>query len=119
MVNWYFIGMIFTLLGLFFLHRRQRDIDREKRMQYWREQSAFHQNLNQMRETARASIQSFSGLMANGIGTRSDGSHSPVHQQGTTRSSRSGLRNKMAADDGSSDYDESPLHSPRVSASFR
>lgn len=65
--------MIGTLVGLFFLHRRNRDQQREKRVQYWREQvrhwristsflpdllnqNAFHQNLLQMRETARASI---------------------------------------------------------------
>ncbi|KAF9264276.1 hypothetical protein L218DRAFT_863363 [Marasmius fiardii PR-910] len=97
-------GMLATLLGLFFLHRRQRDVDREKRMQYWREQSAFHQNLKQMKDTARASIQSFSGLMA---GARLDGSHSPIPQQEVTKSSRSGLRKSVTADDGSSDYDES------------
>ena len=32
------LGMFGTLIGLFILHRRQRDEDREKRVQYWREQ---------------------------------------------------------------------------------
>ena len=31
------LGMFGTLIGLFILHRRQRDEDREKRVQYWRE----------------------------------------------------------------------------------
>ncbi|KAI0051223.1 hypothetical protein FA95DRAFT_354626 [Auriscalpium vulgare] len=51
-----FGGMIGTLIILFFVHGRQRDVDREKRLQYWREQNAFRQNILQMRETARASV---------------------------------------------------------------
>lgn len=31
-------GMFATLFGLFFFHGKQRDAEREKRMQYWREQ---------------------------------------------------------------------------------
>jgi len=34
--------MIGTLVVLFFVHRRQRDDDREKRLQYWREQVKKH-----------------------------------------------------------------------------
>jgi len=49
-------GMSAILVALFFAHRKQRDQEREKRLQYWREQNAFHQNLMQMREAARASI---------------------------------------------------------------
>ena len=30
--------MLGTLVGLFILHRKQRDAERERRMQYWREQ---------------------------------------------------------------------------------
>jgi hypothetical protein len=30
--------MFGTLIGLFFFHRKRRDADREKRMQYWKEQ---------------------------------------------------------------------------------
>lgn len=33
-------GMFATLLGLFILHRRHRDQEREKRVQYWREQAS-------------------------------------------------------------------------------
>jgi hypothetical protein len=50
--------MFGTLIGLFILHKKQRDEERDKRVQYWREQNAFHQNLLQMRETAQASIRS-------------------------------------------------------------
>lgn len=58
-----FGGMFLTLFILFFLHRRQRDAEREKRLQYWREQNAFRQNIMSMRDTARASIFSMSGAM--------------------------------------------------------
>jgi hypothetical protein len=51
-----FGGMFGTLIALFFLHRRQREAEREKRAQYWREQNAFHQNIRKMRDVARASI---------------------------------------------------------------
>lgn len=33
-----FSGMFATLFGLFFFHGKQREAEREKRMQYWREQ---------------------------------------------------------------------------------
>ena len=36
-----FGGMFGTLFALFFLHRRARDAEREKRTQYWREQVRF------------------------------------------------------------------------------
>ncbi|KAI3615564.1 hypothetical protein WG66_011765 [Moniliophthora roreri] len=77
-----------TLLVLFLVHRRQRDIDREKRMQYWREQNAFHQNLNQMREAVRASILSFPGASNSPFrdGNYSDESYAPMNHQGTSKS---------------------------------
>lgn len=68
------LGMFGTLFGLYIIHRKQRDTEREKRMQYWREQvcnpllyfgqmlkgmqNAFRQNIMQMRETARNSVTS-------------------------------------------------------------
>ncbi|KAF8590989.1 hypothetical protein K439DRAFT_1657080 [Ramaria rubella] len=55
-----FTGMVGTLVGLFFIHRRTREQEREKRTQYWREQSAFRQNILQMRDTAKASLLSLS-----------------------------------------------------------
>ncbi|KZT26779.1 hypothetical protein NEOLEDRAFT_1177359 [Neolentinus lepideus HHB14362 ss-1] len=51
-----FGGMIGTLIGLFFMHRKQRDVEREKRVQYWREQNAFRQNIMQLRDTTRNSM---------------------------------------------------------------
>lgn len=51
-----FGGMFSTLFGLFFLHGKQREAEREKRMQYWREQTAFRQNILQAKESARGSF---------------------------------------------------------------
>ena len=48
--------MFATLISMYFIHRRHRAIEREKRVQYWREQNAFRQNILQMQETARHSI---------------------------------------------------------------
>ncbi|KAJ6593814.1 hypothetical protein B0H19DRAFT_1092105 [Mycena capillaripes] len=104
---------IWDALGLFILHRRQRDQEREKRMQYWREQNAFHQNLLQMRQTARASILS---LPNNGNSARStlygrDGMPSdeaPILQHAAPKGS--GLRHYLG-DDGS-EYDEGMMMQP-------
>ena len=52
------IGMFATLIGMYWLHRGHRKVEREKRMQYWREQNAFRQNILQMQETARHSLMS-------------------------------------------------------------
>lgn len=39
------LGIIGTLIGLYFIHRKDRDQEREKRMQYWREQvRCFHRS---------------------------------------------------------------------------
>jgi len=109
-----FVGIFGTLLGLFFMHRKQRDQDRGKRMQYWREQNAFHQNLLQMRQSARASILSLPG---NGNSARStmysrDGALSdetPILQNAAAPP-KSGLRNYLADD--SSEYDEGMIMQP-------
>ncbi|KAK0504880.1 hypothetical protein EDD18DRAFT_1126802 [Armillaria luteobubalina] len=102
-----FGGMFGTLFGLFFLHRSQREQEREKRMQYWKEQNAFHQSLAQMRETARNSIMSLGNstrsTMYSRDGGNSDDSHQPMLQQGGPKASN--LR--YVADDGSL-YDEGP-----------
>jgi len=34
----FLLGMSGTLTGLYFAHRKQRDLERSKRAQYWREQ---------------------------------------------------------------------------------
>ncbi|KAH8078066.1 hypothetical protein BXZ70DRAFT_961963 [Cristinia sonorae] len=96
-------GMISTLISLFFVHRRQRTAEQEKRLQYWREQNAFRQNLLQMQETAHHSLMSGpagsqrNSLYSNGIG--SDESQVPL----TGKSTASGLRHQYASDDGMSD----------------
>ncbi|KAJ7733757.1 hypothetical protein DFH07DRAFT_132432 [Mycena maculata] len=89
-----FGGIFGTLFGLFILHRRQRDQEREKRMQYWREQNAFHQNLLQMRQTARASILSFPNNGNSARSTMYD--EAPIMQHAAPKSS--GLRNYLADD---------------------
>lgn len=97
-----FGGMFGTLIGLFILHRKQRDEERERRVQYWREQNAFHQNLLQMRETAQASIRS---LPLNTSVSRDGASsevNAPTAANGPQKSS--GLRHYLA-DDGSSEFD--------------
>ncbi|KAF8200862.1 hypothetical protein BJ912DRAFT_947448 [Pholiota molesta] len=98
-------GMAGTLTGLYFAHRKQREIERSKRAQYWREQNAFHQNLMNMRETARESILS---LPRNG-GSRdlSDESQTPI-LQGTT-----------SKHDGSSDFDDGLMYSGKQNDGVR
>lgn len=90
-------GMGGTLTGLYLAHRKQRDREREKRLQYWREQNAFHQNLMQMRDAARASIMSLpnNGSPRSDFRELSDDSNIPK---------ASGLRNYYGDD--SSDFDE-------------
>jgi hypothetical protein len=89
-----FGGMFGTLFGLFFVHGKQREVEREKRMQYWREQTAFRQNILQMRETARHSILSQGSLSARSSvflhhrdrDASSDDSHTPMAQYGSKSS---------------------------------
>jgi len=95
-------GMGGTLTALYYSHRKQRDIERAKRAQYWREQNAFHQNLMQMRETARASILS----MPNNNGSRDlSDDQAPLTSSGHKSS---GLRNYMD-NDGSSEFEDGGL----------
>ncbi|KAH7912394.1 hypothetical protein BJ138DRAFT_1004503 [Hygrophoropsis aurantiaca] len=103
-----FGGMFATLVTLFFVHRRQRDAEREKRVQYWREQNAFRQNIMQMRETARASILSLPGQGNSNRSTmysraNSEESATPILQQHSVNKA-SGLRQHFS--DGGSLYDE-------------
>ncbi|RDB16991.1 hypothetical protein Hypma_002678 [Hypsizygus marmoreus] len=106
-----FGGMFGTLFGLYWTHRKQRDEEREKRMQYWREQNAFHQNLLAMRETARASILSLPGngnssarsTLYSRDGAFSDDVSAPILPNAAPKVS--GLRHYLA-DDGSSEFDD-------------
>ncbi|THH32302.1 hypothetical protein EUX98_g1895 [Antrodiella citrinella] len=101
-----FGGMIATLIGMFFMHRKQREADREKRLQYWREQNAFRQNIIQMQETARNSLMSLplgpgGGNSQHNSMYGSDESQIPL----TGGSKSSGLRHYVS-DDGFYDQDE-------------
>ncbi|KIM74332.1 hypothetical protein PILCRDRAFT_80164 [Piloderma croceum F 1598] len=107
-----FGGMFGTLTGLFIVHRRQRDSEREKRMQYWREQNAFRQNIMNMRQSARDSILSLpkngtfsnrSSAMYSHEGPGSEDSQAPMMPHSTTKSS--GLRQQYY-DDNSTEYDD-------------
>ncbi|KAI0779978.1 hypothetical protein C8Q74DRAFT_1456343 [Fomes fomentarius] len=51
-----FGGMAGTLVALYIVHKKNRTAEREKRLQYWREQNAFRQNILQMQETARSTM---------------------------------------------------------------
>lgn len=123
-------GMFLTLLVLFLVHRRQRDAEREKRLQYWREQvrplsafyyldhqytmlyplqNAFRQNIMSMRDTARASIFSMSGAM-----TPQSNRTTLYSQNGGDADSTapmlyksSGLRQGYVNEDGRTDREES------------
>jgi hypothetical protein len=111
-------GMFALLISMFVFHGKQREAEREKRMQYWREQvchissffywshtkplatqTAFRQNILQMRETARLSVlthgqQTFGTASARSstlYQTRdregSDDSHTPILQYSMGKSS--------------------------------
>jgi len=81
-------GMFGTLLGLYILHRRDRDREQAKRAQYWKEQKAYHQSLQQLRDSARGSMPAHhSNLSDDG----SDESHAPILQNAAPRAT-SGLR---------------------------
>jgi len=92
---------------LFFVHRRQRDDEREKRLQYWREQNAFRQNILQMHETAQASIFLNPGSSRRSalFGVTTEDSQAPMLGYGANPGS--GLR-QYVGEDGSyeSAYDE-------------
>jgi hypothetical protein len=99
-------GMGGTLFGLYVVHRRERDAERERRVQYWREQHALRQNILQMQESARESV----------IGAQSARSSSYLDENspfaGVGAKSGSGLRHEAYSEDGASDdgqitYDES------------
>lgn len=79
-----FTAMVGLLVGLFLLHRKQRDVEREKRIQYWREQRTFHENIKQVRESARHTGHDTSGTTTL-HSAYSDESHAPIlRQKGST-----------------------------------
>ncbi|KAI0268672.1 hypothetical protein BC834DRAFT_968128 [Gloeopeniophorella convolvens] len=96
-----FGGMIATLVLLFFIHGRKREDEREKRLQYWREQNAFRQNIMQMHETARASIFSTPGSGSRRsqlYGVTTEDSQVPMLQHAAPPPKSSGLRHYVAED---------------------
>ncbi|KII92094.1 hypothetical protein PLICRDRAFT_27352 [Plicaturopsis crispa FD-325 SS-3] len=113
-------GMFGTLITLFIFHRRQRDAERDKRAQYWREQTAFRQNIMQMRETARASILSLPDRGSGANSRRStlysrDGhasydSSAPIVQHAAGKGS--GLRHYVGDGNDSGEFDEGIMMQP-------
>ena len=105
------IGMIATLVGMYFIHRGHRRAEREKRMQYWREQNAFRQNILQMQETARHSIMT---VPMNGSPRSTYYSHEGVNSEDSQlpmlapQSKSSALRNQFS-DDGFDASEESVM----------
>lgn len=104
--------MLATLIGLYWLHRGHRNAEREKRMQYWREQNAFRQNILQMQESARHSLMSLSAAGGQGSprstlygrdGVQSEDSQVPMLNP---MSKSSALRHQFS-DDGFDGSDES------------
>ncbi|KAF9654016.1 hypothetical protein BDM02DRAFT_3086236 [Thelephora ganbajun] len=94
-----FGGMFATLFGLFYFHGKQREVEREKRMQYWREQTAFRQNILQIRDTAILTQGSVSArgsvLHHRDRDGSSDDSHAPILQY----SSKSSHLRQTTSDD--------------------
>jgi len=113
-----FGGIFGTLIALFLLHRRQRDAERQKRAQYWREQNAFHQNIRQMHDIVRASLpdrgsnqSQYSSKAYRYSKDSCDDSQAPIVQHAAPKAS--GLRH--LADDGSYDaLDDSLLMANHV-----
>lgn len=117
----YLLGMIATLVGMFFLHKGQRDVEREKRLQYWREQNAFRQNIMQMQETARHSIMSLptGGSQRTSFQSR-DETLSVDSQMPMLRDKNrgSGLRNFVSGDNLSADVSEESIMMKRPDNRF-
>ena len=110
--------MVGTLVGLYFLHRKDRTQEREKRLQYWREQNAFRQNILQMQETARLSLMSLptGGLhsprstLYSRDGIQSEDSQIPMLNP---QSKSSALRHQLS-DDGFDDGSQESIMIQRV-----
>jgi hypothetical protein len=115
-------GMIATLVFLFIVHGRQREDEREKRLQYWREQvkiwlfeartrtyyftclqNAFRQNIMQMHETARNSLFTAPGSVSRrsalfGTTTTTEDGNTPMLDHAVPASKSSGLRHYVSED---------------------
>jgi hypothetical protein len=128
------LGMFGTLVMLFFVHRRQRDDEREKRLQYWREQvksglptgvrpdspsshlqNALRQNIMQMHDTAQASIFLNPGSSRRSalFGGSTEDSQAPILQYGGNTTS--GLRQLVGEDvsfDGGNETEQLVMRTP-------
>ena len=110
--------MLATLIGMYCLHRSHRNAEREKRMQYWREQNAFRQNILQMQETARHSIMTMPqggngsprSTLYSREGVNSEDSQMPMLN---AQSKSSALRHQFS-DDGFNDGSEESIMIQRV-----
>ncbi|GJJ06569.1 hypothetical protein Clacol_000762 [Clathrus columnatus] len=100
-------GMVGTLVGLYLLHRRTREEEREKRTQYWREQNAFRQNILQMRDTAKASLLS---LSLQGQETPRSSTYNPREHITSEDSSIGILRRNSAQRAPPDDNDQESIH---------
>jgi hypothetical protein len=116
-----FGGMIATLIFLFIVHGRQREDEREKRLQYWREQNAFRQNIMQMHETARHSIFSTPGSVSRRSAlfgtTTTEDANAPMLLHAAPAPKSSGLRHYVSEDndtsnEGGSDNEQLVMRTP-------
>lgn len=114
-----FGGMTATLVVLFIVHGRQREDEREKRLQYWREQNAFRQNILQMHETARNSIFTGPGSVSRRsalFGTTTEDPNAPMLQNASPVPKSSGLRHYVGEDsssyEGGSDNEQLAMRTP-------
>jgi len=103
-------GMFGTLFGMYIFHRYQRDKERERRAQYWREQNTFRQNILQMRDTATTILQQ---------PTAPSSQRSTIYGGSNESSQASMLHHGMAKGSGlrhyTNDYEDSgytPQHAP-------
>lgn len=117
-----FGGMIVILVTLFFLHRRHREKEREKRAQYMREQMTFHENIRQMRETADSILSLPRNGSQGGFSPRGSIYSEDIQQPILTHNpaKASGLRYHLAEDSSTDQFDEGLLiHSrPRHDGRF-
>ena len=134
-------GMGVTLYALSVLHRRQREREREKRMQYWREQvggnkqngstafllmlidgraqNTFFENIRQMREAAEASISPLPSLgyqrdRDSPFNGRRDSGDVPQVMPTQYAPQRSGLRHHLEEDDSRIDTGSMIVMEPRI-----
>ncbi|EPQ57503.1 hypothetical protein GLOTRDRAFT_137819 [Gloeophyllum trabeum ATCC 11539] len=113
-----FGGMIGTLTGLFFMHGKQREQEREKRIQYWREQNAFRQNIIQLRETTRNSFLSYPNESPRNTVYSRDGSSEGDSQMPMLHANKPGSNLRHGYSDDGLDDDEGISMKPREQAGF-